>query len=223
MKRLLSVATGLAVAGLIGVGLLFLSRVWHPEFGLIRSTQMAEKYSPSSFKHLVLNFPEVVLRIFNDPPPPFRQREYLLVGSAQLEWSLMSTGLKSGWLYFTQPESHAFIWEFAPCAKTSLADVGAGDLDQAQFVRGQEISRIKMAFNSDSWVETKARVTPGGNVIPVREGQIILARLIDTPNSIYVLKLKNQFGSDSWGGIQVEYVQFETRPHEQDRRANENP
>ena len=223
MKRLLAVGAGLAVAGLIGVGLLFFSRAWHPEFGLIRSTQMAEEHTPSSFERFVADGREFLRKIFKAAAPPLGQREYLHLGSNQLEWSLMSTELKSGWLYFSRPEANTFIWEFAPSTRVNLADVTRADLGQAHFVRAHDTNQIKSAFDADSWVETNARLTVGGRTIPVREGQIVLARLISAPDTVYVLKFKNQVGADSWGGIRIDYLQGEARPPEQDRRANENP
>ncbi len=228
MKRLLSVGLGLMVVGLIGVGLLFFSRAWHPEFGLIRSTQMAEEHPTSSFERLVSDGRDFLRKIFKADPSASGTREYLHIGSSQLEWSLMSMELKSGWLYFARPEANAFIWEFAPCARVNLADVTRADLGRAQFVRAHETNQIQAAFNADSWVETNARLTPEGNVIPgnvipVREGQVVLARLMSAPHTIYALKFKNQRGADSWGGIGVEYVQFDSRESERDRRANENP
>ena len=212
MKRLLALGAGLAVAGMIGVGLLFFSRAWHPEFGLIRSTQMAEQHTPSSFERFVADGREFLRKVFKADAPPLGQREYLHLGSSQLEWSLMSTELKSGWLYFARPEANTFIWEFAPCVRVNLADVTRADLGQAHFVRAHDTNQIKSAFNADSWVETNARLTVGGLGIPVQEGQVVLARLMSDPDTIYALKFKNQVGADSWGGIGVEYVQAEAKP-----------
>jgi hypothetical protein len=49
-------------------------------------------------------------------------------------------------------------------------------------------------------------------VIPVREGQIVLARLISAPDTVYALKFKNQVGADSWGGIRIDYLQADAKP-----------
>ncbi|MBN9691822.1 MAG: hypothetical protein J0M24_16395 [Verrucomicrobia bacterium] len=214
MKRFLAIAVGLAVAGTVAIS--FFSEESHPEFGLIRSTQWSEPHSPSRFMGLVLEVTDTFWELLNGAPPPTGKREHLHIGSNQLEWSLMSTELKSGWLYFHQPESHVlpneYIWEFAPCARVNLADVTKADLGQAQFVRALETNKIRAAFDSDSWVETNARLTVEGRTIPVREGQIVLARLLSAPQTIYVLKFKNQVGAGTWGGIGVDYVQGEVRP-----------
>ena len=211
------------VAGLIGAALVIFFRVWHPEFGLIRSTRMAEDHPPSSAERFHLQVRELLRRIFNDPIPALGQREYLQIGPSQLEWSLMSTELKSGWLYFARPGANTLIWEFAPCGRVKLAEVTRADLGQAHFVRAHDTNQIKSAFDADSWVETNARLTAGGLTIPVREGQIVLARLMSAPHTIYALKFKNQVGADSWGGIGVDYVQGEAQLVERDPRANEKP
>jgi hypothetical protein len=206
MKRLLAIAVGLAVGGTVAIT--FFSQDSHPEFGPIRSTQWIEPHPPSGFVGLVLE----VKNFLGVAPPPTRELEYLQIGSSRLEWSLMNTKQKSGWLYFHRPESnvlsHEYIWEFAPCARVNLADLTRADLGRAQFVRAHETNQIQAAFNADFWVET---VGPG-YVIPVREGQIVLARLISAPDTVYALKFKNQVGADSWGGIRIDYLQADAKP-----------
>jgi hypothetical protein len=105
----------------------------------------------------------------------------------------------------------------------NLADVTRADLSQAQFVRAHDTNQIKSAFDANSWVETNGRLTVEGRTIPVREGQIVLARLMSAPHTIYALKFKNQVGTGTWGGIGVDYVQHDSRPVERDPRANEKP
>ena len=210
MKRFLAIAVGLAVAGTVAIS--FFSEESHPEFGPIRSTQWIEPHSPSRFVGLVSEVTDTFWELLNGTPPPTGKREYLQIGSNQLEWSLMSTELKSGWPYFARPGANTFVWEFAPCARVNLADVTKADLGQAQFVRADATNQIRAAFDSDSWVETNARLTVEGRTIPVREGQIVLARLMSAPHTIYALKFKNQVGTGTWGGIGVDYVQGEVRP-----------
>jgi hypothetical protein len=213
MKRFLVIAVGLAVAVTVAT---FFSGRSHPEFGPIRSTRWIEPHSPSRFMGLVLEVKDTFWELLNGAPPPKGQREYLRIGSSQLEWSLMSTELKSGWLYFHQPESHVlpneYVWEFAPCARVNLADLTRADLGRAQFVRAHATNQIKAAFDADSWVETNARLTVGGLAIPVREGQVVLARLMSAPHTTYALKFKNQVGANSWGGIGVDYLQGDDKP-----------
>ena len=213
MKRFLAIAVGLAVAGTVAIS--FFSEKSHPEFGPIRSTQWIEPHAPSRFVGLVSEVTDTFWELLNGAPPPTGQREYLRIGSSQIEWSLMNTKQKSGWLYFHQPESnvsHVYIWEFAPCSRLNLSDVTRVDLGRAQFVRAHETNQIQAAFNADFWVETNARLSVGGLAIPVREGQIVLARLMSAPQTIYALKFKNQVGANSWGGIGVDYLQGEAKP-----------
>lgn len=225
MKRLVMIAVGFAVAGTVAIS--FFSEKSHPEFGLIRSTQWIEPHRPSRFVGLLLEVKDTLWELLHGMPPPTGKREYLQIGSSQLEWSLLSTELKSGWLYFHQPESHVlpneYIWEFAPSGRVNLADVTKADLGQVQFVRALETNKIRAAFDSDSWVETHARLVVGGLTIPVREGQIVLARLMSAPHTIYVLKFRNQVGTGTWGGIGVDYVQYDSRLVERDPRATEKP
>lgn len=220
MKRVWAFGIGLAVAGTVAIT--FFPKDTHPEFGLIRSSRMTEPHSPSRFVGLVLEAMDL-LRQFLSVDSPGTGRRFLEIGSHQLEWSLMSTERKSGWLHFGGLKANTVLWEFAPCARLKLADVRGADLSQAQSIRSHETNRIQAAFNSDSWVETNMVNRVVAFAIPVREGQIILSRLMTAPDIVYILKFKNQLGSDSWGGVSVEYVQFDTRQADRDRRASGHP
>lgn len=77
---------------------------------------------------------------------------------------------------------------------------------KASFVREGDTNGIKAAFNADTWLEKTGAPPLSGRVIPVREGQLVLARLIDAPDTIYAIRLVDQRGADDWGSISVEYV-----------------
>jgi len=132
-----------------------------------------------------------------------RQRTYLRVGSAQLEWSLNSTGQKTGWVYFNKPESNDAIWEFAPCSRTNLHDVVAQDL-RVEFIRKGD-TRVESLFRP------RQPLGPGSSAttaILVREGDIVLARLIRSPAAVYAVKFTEQGGTQKWGSIRIDYVEL---------------
>lgn len=183
MRRSLAIGSGLALAALIVM--VSLSRDPQIGFGDIKRSRMTETHSP---------------------------REYLRIGSKQMEWSLMSTRMKTGWLYFTKPGGIDPLWEFAPCSRPDFSNLRPIDFD-AEFVHIGDTNRIKSAFDADSWFET-IRQNLSGNAIPVREGQIILARLIDAPLTVYAIRLVDQRGAENWGGIEAEYVQIELQKAE---------
>jgi hypothetical protein len=184
MRHSLAIGSGLALAALIVM--VFLPRDPQIGFGDIKRSRMTE-FHPSS--------------------------RYLRIGSKQMEWSLMSTRGKTGWLYFTKPGDNDPLWEFAPCSRPDFSNLRPIDFD-AEFVHIGDTNRIKSAFDADSWLETTTRQNLSGNAIPVREGQIILARLIDAPLTVYAIRLVDQRGAENWGGIEAEYVQIELQKAE---------
>jgi hypothetical protein len=179
MKHSLAIGSGIALAALIVM--VFLSRDPQIRFGDIKRSRMTESY----------------------PSIP-----YLRIGSKPMLWSLMSTRDKTGWLYFTTPEYNAPLWEFSPCSRLDFSNLRPIDFD-AEFVQIGDTNGIKSAFDADSWLGTTTRKNLSGKAIPVREGQIVLARLIDPPHTVYAIRLVDQRGAENWGGIEAEYVQIE--------------
>ena len=123
----------------------------------------------------------------------------------------MSQSVKTGWLYFARPESNEMIWEFGPCARSTLRGVSRSDLEVG-FVRAGNTNGIRSSFNADSWVETSTGLKlENGAAIPVKVGQVILARLVKAPDTIYAMHLVYQGGAADWGSISVEYVEIDTK------------
>lgn len=134
-----------------------------------------------------------------------RERDYLKVGPAQMEWSLRNTGRKTGWLYFHKPGSNDPIWEFAPCPRTNLADIIEKDLT-VDFIRTGD-PRAASLFKPSNPQETG--VSREFRAILVSEGLIVLARLSHSPRTVYAIRLAEQRGTYEWGSVKVEYVEMD--------------
>jgi hypothetical protein len=119
------------------------------------------------------------------------QHPCLTIGSSQIEWGLMSPSQKKGWLYFFKPDSSAEMWEFAPCLRTNLQDLVAGDL-KAEYLRYGD-QRIETVFGTDLKLKTLGAMTRPRSII-VREGQIVLARKLEPPHLVYAIKFLEQSG-----------------------------
>ena len=197
-------AIGLTAAALVVIALLFWPR--QTRFGEIKRQRIAEPHSPTPIESVVSKTRKMLHLATMDT----RQRNYLSIGKAQMEWSLGSTAMKTGWLYFARPKSNEPVWEFAPCSRANLGDVVPVDLN-AEFISEGDTNRIRSAFDTGSGLEKTAGQTLSGRAIPVKEGQVLLARLIIAPHIVYAIRLIDQHGSEDWGGISVEYLTIDLK------------
>ena len=140
MKRFLVVGSVLAVAVLVVIA--FLSRPRQTGFGEIKRARMIEPGLPPTRIERILSKAREVLHL---PSVDTRKRNYLAVSSAQMEWSLMSTRLKTGWLYFAKPETNDPVWEFAPCSRSDLTDLRPVDLD-SEYRSRRRYEQDKISF-----------------------------------------------------------------------------
>ncbi len=154
--------------------------------------------------------------VFLSPP---RQRNYLQVGPAQMEWSLRNTERKTGWIYFDRPESNDPIWEFAPCTRTNLQEVAAEDF-RVDFIRKGD-PRVESRFRPTSPVETGS--SSNFRAIMVCEGQILLARLISSPSTVYAVKIAEQVGTTKWASIRIDYMELKAANTEPGASGNSRP
>ena len=90
---------------------------------------------------------------------------------AKLEWSQSSPG-KDGYLYRTDVGSNTPLWEFAVSEHRELNDFDGKPL------------KVKFYGLYDPGT--------GENAVPVKVGQIILARTTADPKTVYLLKLEHQ-------------------------------
>lgn len=202
MKRLLPIIVAVSVLALLVLVALTLTR--QTKFGKIKRAKMIESHNPTRIEQVQSKAREVLQLSAMDT----RQRNYLKVDDSLLEWSLKSTTDKTGWLYFFKPDSNDEMWEFAPCARTSLLDIVDGDLE-AEFLRFGD-PRHESIFGTD--LRLKAIGAVNGRAILVREGPIVLARLLHPRHLVYAIKLVDQKGAANWGSIGIEYVVIDSRP-----------
>lgn len=202
MRRFLAIGSGLAIVALLVIVLL--PRLQQAGFLDIKRAWMTESHVPSGIERIVSKAREVLHLASVDT----RQGDHLAIGRGQMEWSLRNTRTKTGWLYFTQPGADDPLWEFAPCSRSNLTGLRPVDFD-AEFVQKGDTDKITAAFDAASRLEGTARRPLSGRAIPVKEGQVVLARLIDAPRTVYAIKLFDQRGTEDWGSISVEYVEIE--------------
>lgn len=172
----------------------------HEEFGQIKRTKMREPHPPRKFEELISKA-QAALRL---TAMDTRKYSYLQVGEAKMEWSLMNSREKTGWLYFHSPEPNQAFWEFAPCRKSNLQDLSASDLE-VEFVQKGDTGKIRNHFDCSFWLNKEGR-SLSGRAIPVKEGQLLLARHKGNTNTIYAVQLVDQEGASDWGSIGVEYL-----------------
>ena len=98
----------------------------------------------------------------------------------KMEWSLQSDRDKTGYFYFTEPGTNKFVWEFSPSEHSEINELN-GKILQARFY-GKYSPGGKAAFVK-KW---------GYNTVTVQAGQVILARHIDAPSMVYIIKLEGQ-------------------------------
>jgi len=213
MKRVLAIGSGVTIAALLAIVFLFRDR--QTGFGEIKRARLTEAHSLTRLEGVVSE----AKKVFHLATVDTRQRNYLAIGNAQMQWSLMSTPQKTGWLYFAKPESNDPLWEFGPCSRSNLRELTPSDL-QVEFVQNGDTNKIRSAFDADLWLEKFPGQVLPDRAIPVKQGQIILARLIDSPRTIYAIRLIDQRGTLNWGSITVEYVGIDLHKAEPDGAAN---
>lgn len=98
----------------------------------------------------------------------------------KMEWSLQSDRDKTGYFYFAEPGTNKFVWEFSPSEHSEIDELN-GKILKARFY-GKYSPGGKAAFGK-KW---------GYNTVTVQVGQVILARHIDAPSMVYVIKLERQ-------------------------------
>lgn len=115
----------------------------------------------------------------------------LTLGGMPLNWSVQAPG-ESGYFYFSDPQPGAPDWEFATSDRTELEEFD-----------GQPLSAKFFGLYSPS--RDPALGQAWGNAITVKLGQILLARTVAQPGTIYVIKLHEQ-GPES---LKVQYFVWE--------------
>lgn len=108
-------------------------------------------------------------------PPPAATRANLLIGQTPMWWSA------GGYLYSDLLSSSQQLWQFAPCNKTNLSEVMPQDF-LTTFVSMGDKTNGPAAFGTN-WLKHGIRV---------RQGQIILARLVSDPAQVYALEITEQ-------------------------------
>jgi hypothetical protein len=98
--------------------------------------------------------------------------------AGRMEWSHSMPG-KAGYLYFTTHGADAPEWEFAASDERDLNAFNGKPL-KAKFYGSFSPSRDKRLGQQ------------AGNAIQVEVGQIILARTVDDPKTLYLLKIERQ-------------------------------
>jgi hypothetical protein len=117
------------------------------------------------------------------------QSQWLSLGDKRIEWSHASPG-KSGYFYFGRPGGDVPQWEFSSTGLTDIKTLIERPLS-ARFY-GRSSPGLEKALN---W--------SGGNAIAVDVGQIILARTVDEPGKVYVIKVVEQDPNEA---VTVEYA-----------------
>ena len=86
-----------------------------------------------------------------------------------------------GYLYCHLLSSPQPLWQFASCNKTNLSDVMPQDFLTTFVSMGDKTNGVA-AFGTN-WLK---------HAIRVRQGQIILARLVSDPEQVYALEITEQ-------------------------------
>jgi hypothetical protein len=123
--------------------------------------------------------------------------KYLEFDSKQMEWS--KGGDQSGYIYSDAPGTKGPVWELA-------------SIEQSTF-RELEGKKLQVRFSL-------SHIPPAGETRIVRVGQMILARHIDDPATIYAIRFDRQIGPK----VFVEYAVIDGNPgqlREKDRRTGE--
>ena len=115
--------------------------------------------------------------------------QWLKLGEKRIQWSHAQPG-KSGYLYFGRPGGDVPQWEFAG---TALTDIKAfADQPLSACFYGQSSPGLEKALH---WT--------GGGAITVEVGQIVLARTVDEPGKVYIIKIAAQGSAEA---VTIEYA-----------------
>jgi hypothetical protein len=109
-------------------------------------------------------------------------------------------------------------WEFAPCPHKGLRDVTSKDLQVAFVCRGD--SKTGELFPPVYVPAMRGSFASNGDNIVVTQGQIVLARQLQSPDTIYAIQFGEQKGSLDQGSIRIKYREFNVRDAEPDGAAN---
>ena len=115
--------------------------------------------------------------------------QWLKLGEKGIEWSHASPG-KSGYLYFGRPGGDVPQWEFAASEQTDL-----------KAFADQPLSARFYGYSSPGLA--KALHWTGGSAITVDVGQIVLARTVNEPGKIYIIKIAAQGSAEA---VTIEYA-----------------
>jgi hypothetical protein len=133
----------------------------------------------------------------------FRPMSSLTIGPGLMDWMKeVIDGKPAGYLYLWDPlMKTSNVWSFAPCAKSSLAQVTKADL-QARFCSAQEEDKGRATFGK-KWIQSEIGRGPRSAALWVVEGDVVLARHVGRPSAIYVLEMTKQYQ----GSMRVRYVE----------------
>jgi hypothetical protein len=147
------------------------------------------------------------------PLPRVPKRTNLLIDHVELQWS--GGGSNFGYLSFLTPFLVAPgpplpLWEFAACSKSNLTQVSSEDFATLFVSMGDRTNRsgVGQAVFGTNWMR---------NAIRVRQGQVVLARLVRDHNKVYAL----QFAEQTLTNAEVFYI--EAALTNQPNRAQRTP
>jgi hypothetical protein len=164
---------------------------FHPEFGRISESSMAEQPSPWQAAQYFVQRRLGALTA---------ERIWLLrIGSTPLQWS-SGGGPRKGFIYANHPLlNNTPLWEFALSPHTRLEEVHSRDLPSDYYRLNDP--RGSNVFGTN-W---------SGHAIRVPEGQIFFARVVTNRSTVYVIRLAEQGTGRSRGRMRVEYVTVTNR------------
>jgi protocatechuate 3,4-dioxygenase beta subunit len=145
---------------------------------------------------------------------------YLKFPPANIQWSQHELG-KNGYLYFDSPEGDLFYWEFAPSENKEIKDFEGKPLKTTFY--GAYSPDWENVFAKDSASSLAIRAKFGmesKNSILVEVGQIVLARTVYDPTTIYILKIKQQ--SPDKESLTIEYAKIEAVSSTEETNAAKN-
>ncbi|MGB2965270.1 MAG: two-component regulator propeller domain-containing protein [Anaerolineales bacterium] len=118
---------------------------------------------------------QIIHTTTGSPSEGYQGPEFLQLGDYQMEWS--DSNETSGYLLFRDHQTMLSIWEFRPSDKTEISQVELYEV-QAPFY-GRSVPAGETAFGKD-W---------GDSTIRVSVGEIVLARIYNKWDIVYILKI----------------------------------
>ena len=122
-------------------------------------------------------------------PPTTAFQEDVEFTSGNLHWSEASPG-KSGYFYFGSFPAEGPRWEFAASDHADIKAFDGKPLKARFFGRSSPSRDKRLGLSSTS-------------AISVEVGQVVLARTVQDPTTIYILKIENQEQNES---MTVHYI-----------------